>query len=184
MHAEWKPITYTNSLHHWFYGLKNQEGNNGNKEAYNISDSRFDAAYGTTYVMGKDRAIAVPNGYHLDDYVGGSLLKWQTNKLGWEVTQAEKSFWFEYTYHPYEYNIFYNLNGGTNHSDNPDSYTILYGVTLKDPSKTGYIFTGWGNLLYCYDDKTENVNKTKCSTEFEKHYKREKAALNGFSRSR
>lgn len=158
LHAEWKPITYTNSLHHWFYGLKNQEGNNGNKEAYNISDSRFDAAYGTTYVMGKDRAIAVPNGYHLDDYVGGSLLKWQTNKLGWEVTQAEKSFWFEYTYHPYEYNIFYNLNGGTNHSDNPDSYTILYGVTLKDPSKTGYIFTGWGSEQFSPNESDVTAN--------------------------
>ena len=28
-------------------------------------------------------------------------------------------------------------------------------------------------LLYCYDDKIEEINKTKCRTEFEKHYKRE-----------
>ena len=32
-------------------------------------------------------------------------------------------------------------------------------------------------LLYCYDDKIEEINKTKCRTEFEKHYKREKALI-------
>lgn len=32
-------------------------------------------------------------------------------------------------------------------------------------------------LLYCYDDKIEEINKTKCRAEFEKHYKREKALI-------
>ena len=31
--------------------------------------------------------------------------------------------------------------------------------------------------FYCYDDKIEEINKTKCRTEFEKHYKREKALI-------
>ena len=148
LYAEWKPITYTNSLHHWFYGLKKKEGNNGTKQAYKIRDDYFDAAYGTKYIMGKDRAIKAPHGYFLDDYVGAGLLKWETHKLGCEITQAEQSFWFEYTYHPYDYNISYQLNGGINHPENPDSYTVLYGVNLKDPSKTGYLFTGWESELF------------------------------------
>lgn len=32
-------------------------------------------------------------------------------------------------------------------------------------------------MLICYDDKIEEINKTKCRTEFEKHYKREKALI-------
>ena len=42
-----------------------------------------------------------------------------------------------------EYEISYNLNGGTNNSSNPAKYTIEDTVTLSDPSKTGYSFDGW-----------------------------------------
>jgi len=42
------------------------------------------------------------------------------------------------------YSIAYNLDGGTNHADNPNSYTIeVTPVVLKDPNKTGYVFDGW-----------------------------------------
>ena len=42
-----------------------------------------------------------------------------------------------------KYTITYHLNGGTNAESNPDSYTVEQTVTLADPSKTGYTFTGW-----------------------------------------
>ena len=43
-----------------------------------------------------------------------------------------------------EYKISYDLDGGTNHSDNPSSYTIeSESITLKNPSKEGYTFKGW-----------------------------------------
>ena len=32
-------------------------------------------------------------------------------------------------------------------------------------------------LLYCYDAKTQNINKNKCITEFEKHYNKEKVLI-------
>lgn len=42
------------------------------------------------------------------------------------------------------YNITYNLNGGTNHVDNPSSYTVESGnITLESPTRSGYIFKGW-----------------------------------------
>ena len=45
---------------------------------------------------------------------------------------------------PVVYNITYNLNGGTNSAANPATYTIEdTPLTLKNPSKKGYIFDGW-----------------------------------------
>ena len=42
------------------------------------------------------------------------------------------------------YTIHYALNGGTNHSNNPESYTEdTDTITLANPTKSGYTFTGW-----------------------------------------
>ena len=42
------------------------------------------------------------------------------------------------------YRIEYALNGGTNSPDNPTEYTIESAdITLSDPTKSGYTFTGW-----------------------------------------
>ncbi len=42
------------------------------------------------------------------------------------------------------YTITYNLNGGTNATENPDTYDILTSTfTLSDPVKSGYEFAGW-----------------------------------------
>jgi len=55
---------------------------------------------------------------------------------------------------PVDYTITYNLNGGTNDSNNPIKYTIeTETITLANPTKTGYIFDGW------YTEDTY-INKT------------------------
>ena len=42
------------------------------------------------------------------------------------------------------YTISYELADGTNHADNPTSYTVNdETITIKDPSRTGYTFLGW-----------------------------------------
>ena len=47
------------------------------------------------------------------------------------------------TYKPITYTITYNLSGGSV-SGNPTSYTVETNtITLKNPSKSGYTFTGW-----------------------------------------
>lgn len=43
-----------------------------------------------------------------------------------------------------KYTIEYNLNGGTNSSSNPSSYTVETNtIALANPTRTGYTFTGW-----------------------------------------
>ena len=45
---------------------------------------------------------------------------------------------------PIQYDITYNLYGGTNHASNPAKYTIeTSAITLQAPTKTGYTFGGW-----------------------------------------
>ena len=43
------------------------------------------------------------------------------------------------------YTITYLLNGGTNNSGNPSTYTIEDEITLLNPSKIGYVFSNWTN---------------------------------------
>ncbi len=48
------------------------------------------------------------------------------------------------TFSPINYTITYNLNGGSNHDDNPATYTIESStITLQAPTKTGSVFAGW-----------------------------------------
>lgn len=42
-----------------------------------------------------------------------------------------------------QYKITYHLNGGTNHKDNKTSYTATQNLSLKNPTRKGYVFEGW-----------------------------------------
>jgi uncharacterized repeat protein (TIGR02543 family) len=45
---------------------------------------------------------------------------------------------------PTNFTITYNLNNGTNHADNPTSFTIeCEKITLNSPTRIGFIFAGW-----------------------------------------
>ncbi|MBP5602499.1 MAG: InlB B-repeat-containing protein [Treponema sp.] len=44
---------------------------------------------------------------------------------------------------PINYTITYELDGGTNHTDNPSTYTILSEITFKTPTKANAVFGGW-----------------------------------------
>lgn len=60
------------------------------------------------------------------------------------VNTASNVEQFPYTIGEADYNINYNLDGGTNNANNPTSYTISTGVTLfYNPTKSGYTFKGW-----------------------------------------
>ena len=56
---------------------------------------------------------------------------------------------------PVKYHIYYELDGGTNHADNPSEYTIEDRVIFKDPTKTNYTFDGW----YTTAEKTTTITE-------------------------
>ena len=99
------------------------------------------AAAGTTITL-----TATPNkGYHFKEWQvisGGVTIK--DNKFTMPNDNVEVKAIFEKDAPaPTEYTITYDLAGGTAEG-NPDTYTIeTRTFTLKNPTKSGYTFTGW-----------------------------------------
>ena len=153
--ANWTINSYTNSIDHWAGGFKNKEGNNSSKSWFALRTTTFNKNYGETFSMNDSLATAIPNGFYLMSKFGTSSLEgtWKTYEKPYSITQPAKDMSFEYDYYPYDYSITYNLDGGTNNSANPSKYNVLYGVSLKNPTKTGYTFLGW------YDNANLIINK-------------------------
>lgn len=145
LYAQWTPTVYTNRIAHWAGGFIYGEGNNGAKNMYNFANTTFNATYNSTYEMNTSRQATLPKGFYLTDKFGtGSISgSWDNYPYGTIVTQKADVMGYEYYYYPTTYSVSYNLNGGTNDSGNPKSYNVLYGVTLKNPTKNGYTFAGW-----------------------------------------
>ena len=149
IYPKWTVNTYTNEIMHWAGGFQNQEGNNKDKDCLFLNTTTFSSSYNSKYVLDSSKKVTIPNGYSLWQTFGSNDVSsdgsWQRYPFGTQVTQKSKQMKFEYGYNPNTYKITYNLNGGTNNSANPTSYTVLYGVTLKNPTRTGYTFDGWYN---------------------------------------
>lgn len=146
LYAQWEPKTYKNGIAHWLTGVKNQEGNNGNKEAFHLGDSFFEGVFGQGTTLDSSKGIVLPNGVALSavlGYTDPTTGKWVSGKIPATIIQPDKAVHYEYYYIPIAYKLTYNLLGGSNDSANPSSYNILYGVTLKDAKRTGYTFNGW-----------------------------------------
>ena len=146
LYAQWTINTYTNKIDHWAFGFKNGEGNNGtSKTAFKLTQTSFNAKYNSTFIMDSSRKVTIPNGFYLLDSFGSSAItgSWANFDMGTSVTQKAASMAFEYRYFPTDFPLTYQLNGGTNHEDNPSTYNVLYGVSLEDPTRKGYEFTGW-----------------------------------------
>ena len=152
LYAQWTVNTYTDSIQHWITGYKKQEGINSDKTASILKTTTFQSQYKSAFILDSAKAINIPNGCCLRTKFGTFDIEgtWNRYSMGTKVTQKADNMIFEYDYDPVSYSITYNLNGGINNGANPSTYDVLYGVSLKAPTKTGYTFTGW------YD---ENGNK-------------------------
>ena len=124
--VQWTAPTYAVTLH----------ANGGTINSGNVTEY--------TYGVGATLPIA-------DDmtYTGHTFKGWYDNEslTGSPVTAigntetGNKEYWAKWEIN--QYTIAYDLAGGTAEG-NPDTYTIETGAfTLKNPTKSGYTFTGW-----------------------------------------
>ena len=98
---------------------------------------------------------------------GYTFLGWQDEKDNKYLCATTSSqFLWKYTapmqftalYSAKEYSIEYNLNSGTNNSQNPETYTIESPeITLENATRTGYTFAGWYKNADFSGDPVEKI---------------------------
>ena len=95
----------------------------------------YDKAYG-------DLATTTPNtGYKLEGWYLDADLTEEVDKDTIVTVEEAHNLYAKHV--PIEYDITYNLDGGTNGA-NPATYTIATAtITLLDATKDGYTFLGW-----------------------------------------
>ena len=124
IYAQWTPTNYTIT-----YNLNGGTNPSGVATSYNITSSTI--------------TLPTPsrNGYSFGGwYTSSSLSGTAVTSIATGST-GNKVFYAKWT--PVNYSISYNLNGGSV-SGNPSSYNIETATfTLKNPTRTGYTFTGW-----------------------------------------
>lgn len=141
--------TYTDHIALWAFGFEHGEGNNSNNDCFKVGECTIQKEKGASFKFTTSmNKVTIPNGYALDTSQWGSSgftsdSSWHWYSFNDTVTQPGKDTWVQYNCHPVQYTITYNLNGGTNNSGNPATYNVLYGVTLQNPVKEGYVFAGW-----------------------------------------
>ena len=87
---------------------------------------------------------------------GYTFVGWTLNNTAYNFnTPVTKDITLVAKWTPVKYHIYYELDGGTNHADNPSEYTIEDSVTFKDPTRTRYIFDGW----YTTAEKTTRIRE-------------------------
>jgi len=100
-----------------------------------------------TYVQGED--FNLPNdptrsGYSFDGwYFDDDLFEQPLTSTSWIDLEITSDVTLYAKWDIVTYTITYMLDGGTNNSTNPSSYTVVDAKTFEEPTKVGYIFDGW-----------------------------------------
>ena len=158
-YAKWTPTVYTIA-----YELNGGVNNAENPETYTIETETI------TLANPKTRTGYIFVGWFTEETFENQATE---IKLG---SYGDKKFYAKWT--PTVYTVEYELNGGENHENNPETYNIEQAYTLKTPTRAGYTFTGWfteetfdnpvtGIALGSHGDKkfyvrwTENINTLK-----------------------
>jgi len=124
----------------------------------NANIVRFDANGGTgtmePIIVNTDDSVALPSnqfkrkGYTFggwksvsDENIGVEFENGSTYAMGTESEYTLYAVWFKNTYR-----ITYELGGGTNNTENPQTYTVTNEIVLVSPTRNGYEFAGWANV--------------------------------------
>lgn len=105
---------------------------------YNLNEGTNNSANPKTYTVEQEVRLQDP------ERKGYKFSGWTDNGLISKDSIGEKTF--TASWEIIEYNIIYNLEGGTNDSSNPTKYNVnTPKITLKAPTKLGYKFIKWTN---------------------------------------
>lgn len=142
--AVWTLNTYANLIECYTFGYKHGEGNNEGNTAFKLGTKFLNKSYGSSVTPAKSDGMPIPNGFNIKLWASTEISgTWTDYSFGDSFTQPDKPISIEYDYWPINYTITYNLNGGTNNSNNPSTYNVLYGITFSNPTRVGYEFIGW-----------------------------------------
>ena len=142
--ANWSKDTYTIS-----YTLNGGTNHSNNPSSYQVDTATITLGYPTR------------EGYTFTGWTGSNGTTPQKIVTIPKGSTGNKSYTANWTTDAYT--ITYNLDGGTNNSNNPSSYNVTTNtITLGDPEKEGYTFLGWtGNGTIV---PTKNLTLPKGST--------------------
>lgn len=139
LYAKWSMVNYTVT-----YVLSGGTNNAANKASYNINDVDFNLAAPTF------KEYEFEGWYENQTFTGDPVTSIKTSRLENIVLYAKWDIEI--------YTVRYNLNGGTNSSDNPLSYTQESGeLVLVAANKLGYAFDGWYKTSDFSGEKFENI---------------------------
>ena len=125
LYAKWIPVNYV-----IMYELGSGTNSASNPDTYTVEDESitFAAPTRTGYAFG--------GWFASGDFSGSAVTSTPRGSTG------NKTLYAKWTANSYA--ITYNLNGGTNDSSNPDTYTIESStITIQNPTRAGYAFGGW-----------------------------------------
>ena len=123
LYAQWKKTKYTITYH-----LNGGKNSSKNPSKYYVTTS-------TITLKAPTRGGYTFKGWYSDAKFKTKVTKIKKGSTGTKHLYAKWS--------ATKYTIKYKLNGGKNSSKNPSSYTVEKAVTLKNPTRKGYVFKGW-----------------------------------------
>ena len=110
-------------------------------------------------------------GYTFTGWTGSNGTTPQMSVTILKGSTGNKEFIANYETENLTYTITYNLNGGTTINGNPSVYTKEDEITLNNPTKDGYSFTGWTGSNGDTPQKTVTIPKgSKGNKEYTANY--------------
>lgn len=149
--ASWTIVPYTNLIHHWKL-VPAGTGNNGGANNYRLlKTTEFTSIYDETVTIPNSHVQKFPGLYNTGIAGSPSWLETYSHKnIGETYVQPDKVILIDYFYHPNDYTLHVDLDGGTwdNGSNLDIPVTYERPISLPIPEKPGYAFGGWFGTTY------------------------------------